>query len=84
MAAWLASLGAQRVSVVARAGELDSDFKGFHRLERALYRDGVTDAESELPLSRQTLQEWAEDLEKSYTQLGRRIAAVRRQAACAL
>ena len=59
------------------AGEADADFTGFHRLERALYRDNITDAQTDLLLSNKTLAAWASELEESYVALRRRVALVR-------
>lgn len=59
------------------AGEEDTAFTGYHRLERALYRDNVTSPDAVLTLSNQTLAEWAAELATQYTALGTRIAQVR-------
>lgn len=54
-----------------------ADFKGFHRLERALYRDNVTDPSAPLLLTDVAFSAWASELEVSYKELGMRISAVR-------
>ena len=60
-----------------RAGEADSAFTGFHRLERALYRDNVTAASAPLLLTTATFAAWAAELEMAYEALGVRVKAVR-------
>ena len=60
-----------------RVGEADAAFTGFHRLERALYRDNVTAASAPLLLTTATFAAWAAELEMAYEALGVRVKAVR-------
>lgn len=60
----------------ACAGEADTAFKGFHRIERALYRDNVTDASAPLLLTDIAFSAWATGLVASYEELGEMVSTV--------
>lgn len=59
------------------AGETNTDFQGFHRIERMLYRDGLSDASDEDIYTGTPMLEWAMGLKASYEKLGDELAAVR-------
>ena len=62
------------------AGEFDPEFQGMHRIERMLYRDGITSGANNF--TTKTLNEWALQVQEVYESLGTKIDAVRPQAVC--
>ena len=60
---------------VCFSGESDAEFQGMHRIERMLYRDGITSGGNNF--TEKTLNEWALQVQATYVSLGDKINAVR-------
>lgn len=57
------------------AGEYNPDFQGYHRMERMLYRDGITSGANDF--TPQGLVAWIRQLNTTYVALGQKLNMVR-------